>query len=45
MDFKQHYKIKLREWADSSLWEEELKRRGILFEKKEYFPGYVIYKI
>lgn len=44
MDFKQHYKIKLREWADSSLWEEELKRRGILFEKKNIFLGMLFIK-
>lgn len=45
MELKQHYKIKLREEADSCSWEEELKERGIFFEKKEYFPEYIIYKI
>ena len=45
MGLKQHYKIKLREGADSCSWEKELKEKGIFFEKKEYFPEYIIYKI
>lgn len=45
MDVKQHYKIKLREGVDPQAWEEKLKERKIPFEKKEYFPGYWIYKI
>lgn len=45
MNLKQHYKIKLQEDADNFSWERELRERGIFFEKKEYFPNYIIYKI
>ena len=51
-EYKKHYKIKLKKQntkkekeLQEERWEKFLKEKNISYEKKEFFPGYEIYKV
>lgn len=50
-EYKKHYKVKLKKRKreereiQQETWEDFLKEKGIGYQKKEFFPGYSIYKI